>query len=141
MSGSDVKLLHSGGTVRIVMPAKVANALKSLQNSLTGIAAKLGCQTCFSGRDCAFATAISHVGGSNPASEANAAAAPALLAGGGREITALISSQTAGKIDLVKKAIGEIAGRLGCPGCCSGFDLNLRHELEVIQINEQGSIV
>ena len=35
-------------------------------------------------------------------------------------------------IDQANKVVASVLGKLGCPGCLSGFDIRFTHEIEMV---------
>jgi len=118
------------GTVRISIPAEVAFDLKKLNRTIELVAERLGCKTCFSGADCKFQLERDFV--FNEKLEFSRAShfatvpdtAPAL----GATVTVGLGTTTGNNLEKLKGVIGDIAGRLGCDGCCSGFDISFLRE-------------
>ena len=56
-SGPEPRAVTVGDTekaVRVIVPANIAGDLKKMEGLLTGLAIRLGCPTCISGRNCIF---------------------------------------------------------------------------------------
>jgi hypothetical protein len=43
-----------------------------------------------------------------------------------------IPASVASNVDGLKKSIGSVLGRLGCPACCSGFDIRMELQRELM---------
>ena len=123
------KTLNSGGTVRVSIPASVAYDLGAFQKSITLIAEQLGCPKCVSGVDCRFQLERAWVINQNL--EINPVALPqdpVPL----RPVTATLVEAVSYDLGKVQEAVARIADRLGCPRCCSGFDITLLQELNFL---------
>ncbi len=126
-----LKAARPGGTVRISVPAAVAYDLGSFQKTMGVIAERLGCRACFSGSDCVFQLERDWV--INERLEARAVSLhlpqdpiP------DRRVTATLARSVSFDLDRMQKAVANIAGRLGCAACCSGFDILFRNELDFV---------
>jgi len=56
-------------------------------------------------------------------------------------VTATLAGEVSGDLDRLQQAVAAVAQRVGCPACCSGFDLTLRNELNFVvdgQLNVRG---
>lgn len=138
--------LQYKGTVRITVPTSVGFNIKKFQKSLASLAEKLGCLKCFSGADCFFQWERDYV--INPATAA-ALSLPAAGRGATPDtaptVTANIPRAVSGNLSLLQKAVANIAGKLGCAPCTSGFDLRFQQEISrvnqlKVQITEAGTI-
>lgn len=129
-----------GGTVRLSVPANVAADLGSFRKAVTGLAERLGCKPCVSGRDCLFQIQTDFLADERlevRAVAGKAAVISGVLADGDPDGTSAISPRArvsvpaavSGDLKKVLTVIDTIAGRLGCAACCSGFDLHFREEL------------
>ncbi len=138
--------LHYKGTVRITVPTSVGYDLKKFQKSLASLAEKLGCLRCFSGADCFFQWERDYV--INPATVAVQGIGASLRGttpDTAPAVTASIPVAVSSNLGLLQKTVANIAGRLGCTPCTSGFDLLLRQEIRRInqinvKVNEVGAI-
>lgn len=130
------------GTVRITVPVSVGYNLKNFQKSLGALAERLGCKPCLSGADCIFQFERDYV------INEKLAAAGGLAASEAADVpTATITLPAAvnGNLGLLQKAVANIADKLGCKPCTSGFDLIFRTELErarnvKFKLNEAGAL-
>lgn len=61
------------------------------------------------------------------------------LSAASRAVTISIPASIAYNLDAMNKVIAEVAGRLGCSGCHSGFDFHFRHVLDYV-VNEAGEV-
>jgi hypothetical protein len=127
-------LRQTGRAVRLTIPAKVAYNLDSFQESIADLVDKLGCRACFSGADCTFQLERDFV--VNEALQLGSVRThPAdiqLPLSSASSLSAAMPTAVSYNIDQVQKAVAEIAGRLGCPACCSGFDITFRNQLDFL---------
>lgn len=121
--------VRQGGTVRITVPATVASDLGSFQKTIGMIAERLGCPRCASGIDCAFHLERDWV--INERLEASAVSLPSDPVPW-RSVSATLPRNVSYDLNKLQKAVANIAGRLGCQACCSGFDILFRNELDFI---------
>jgi hypothetical protein len=123
--------------VHIRLPAKVAFNLDALQQVVTGLAERLGCERCFSGRNCLFELERQFL--INERLEISAAAPvgrlqlalpqdPVPL----RTAKVQLAKEVAGDIDALKQAIAAVTDKLGHRACFSGFDVLFGEEFERI---------
>ena len=135
-------ITRKGGTVRLTLPAKVANDLTLLQRGLKSIADRLGHPACATGCD------ILHLMLEREFSLTDAVALnPQPLPPGGpdltgavRQITVSIPDKVNGNIDALTKAVGVVVGKLGCTPCCSGFDILFRREINSMALDDKGEV-
>jgi hypothetical protein len=127
------------GPIRISMPAAVAYDLAAFQESIAHLVERLGCRTCFSGADCTFLHERDFV--INEKSEVHPSAGASVQLNPGpspwRRVT--LSEKVGHNLKQIQGVVANIAGRLGHPGCCSGFDILFRQELDFV-VNEDGQI-
>ena len=133
------------GPVRITIPAAVAYDLGAFQKSIADLVERMGCRACFSGADCTFQLERDFV--INEKLELRAAspitAVPDMRLALPQDPVPLkvaLPSKVSYDLKLVQKVVAQIADRLGCAACCSGFDIRFLHERELI-INEAGRLV
>jgi hypothetical protein len=122
------RLLKIGGgePIRVTLPASVSYDLKAFQKSLDTVATRLGCPACFSGADCLFQ--LEERLAINEKLEISPAVGGSGQTGGSRPVTASLPTSVTNDLSKIKLAVEKIAGRLGCPACCSGFDILLERE-------------
>jgi hypothetical protein len=126
--------------VRLTLGAKVANDLGSLQKSLKSLAERLGHPSCATGCD------ILHLGlerefYAQAAAELNPQPlpphqAPTTMMSPGA-VTVAVPAAAMNDIDALAKITATVLGKLGCGQCCSGFDILLRRELDLIAVDEK----
>ena len=125
--------------IRIQLPAHVGNDLDTLKTTIGELVGRLGCGTCFSGIDCRFLREKNFV--VDPAGHlADPQPSPWAVAPDPqpwRSVTVSVAPGVANNIEGVQEAIGRVVDRLGCGSCCSGFDIEFRHELDLIRIDEE----
>ena len=131
-------LRQTGRAVRLTIPAKVAYNLDSFQESIADLVDKLGCRACFSGADCTFQLERDFV--VNEALQLSAIQDPRaqLPVSSASSVSAGLPTAVSYNIDQVQKAVAEIAGLLGCPACCSGFDITFRNQLDFLVDKDLG---
>jgi hypothetical protein len=146
----ETKAAWPGGTVRISMPAAVANDLNAFKKGITALTEQLGCPTCFSGLDCTFRMERDFVINK----ELRVASVPSAgqgmtvseIVGASRGVT--VSMPPAVNYDLEKILnVADIIGRNlgqhwlsgGLAYCCSGFDITFQQELKFI-VDNNGSV-
>lgn len=131
---------QTGRAVRLTIPAKVAYNLDSFQESIADLVDRLGCLRCFSGVDCTFQLERDFV--VNEALQLSSVrslrAEAQLPAASASSVSAAMPTAVSYDIDQVQKAVANIAGRLGCPACCSGFDITFRNQLDFLVDKELG---
>ena len=116
--------------VRITVPVSVANNIDKYKGVIKETLGRMGCQACCSGHDIHIGLEREFVFNNQ-----RLAASPAVAAAraSNAPTVSLSFAQGAGaKIDSVFKGIDQLADRLGCRACCSGFDLFLRDRLELL---------
>jgi hypothetical protein len=59
-----------------------------------------------------------------------------------RTVFVMVPERVANNIESIQKAVATTVAKLGCGGCCSGFDIFFQRELDLIafddQVNAQG---
>ena len=134
-----------GRTVRVTIPASVANNLDLFKSSIGNLLDKLGCRACFSGADCRFDIlrewVISENGEANYFNASGLKTSDKEDAFGLSEVAPKISVQihpaAANDIKSVFAAIDQIGKHLGCAPCHSGYDLEFQNVIRNMRINEQ----
>jgi hypothetical protein len=126
------------GPVRVSIPAAVAYDLGAFQKSIATLVDRLGCRTCFSGVDCTFLHERDFVIDEKLEIRPSARALPQDPVPAHR-VTASLSGKVNNNLKQIQEVVANIAGRLGCPGCCSGFDILFKQELDFV-VNEAGQI-
>jgi len=127
--------------VRITIPAAVAYNLEAFQKSIGHLVERLGCRTCFSGADCTFLHERDFI--INEKLEMRASTGISIQGLGNpvpwRSATATLPAKVSNNLEQIRGVVANIAGRLGCSACCSGFDILFRHELDFV-VNEAGEV-
>jgi hypothetical protein len=129
------------GPIRVSIPAAVAYDLTAFQKSIAHLVERLGCRTCFSGADCTFLHERDFVINEKLEIHPSARASvqlpqdPVPI----RAAKATLSGKVGYNLKQIQEVIANIAGRLGCAPCCSGFDIYFQHELDFV-VNEAGQI-
>ena len=115
------------GKIRLSMPARVASDATAFKKSLDVLMERMGCPTCFSGADCAFQIERDFVMDErlNLVGKADESLAA------GAKINVTLPAKVGGNLDAVKGAIDRVLKDLGCPSCCSGFDIQFQLERQM----------
>lgn len=131
-----------GKTVRVSLPASVANDIDAFKKGIGNLMEKLGCGKCFSGADCRFSTikdwvidenlSVSHYG---RFSDADPEGSPARS---NTEAVVTMSAKASYDISLVFRAIDKIA-KIGGHPCHSGRDILFQRELRYM-VDEKANI-
>jgi hypothetical protein len=130
-------------SIRITIPAAVAFNLGEFQKSIATLVERTGCRTCFSGADCHFQQERDFI--INEKLEVRAVNPDTMpwrlepQPSPWRTATATLPAKVANNIEQVKSVVANIAGRLGCGGCCSGFDILFQQEFEFV-VNQAGEV-
>jgi hypothetical protein len=122
------------------MPAAVAYNLEAFQKSIGHLVEQLGCRTCFSGADCTFLHERDFI--INEKLEIRASTGIPIAGGDpipARLASATLPAKVSNNLEQIRGVVANIAGRLGCPGCCSGFDILFRQELDFV-VTEAGEV-
>jgi hypothetical protein len=132
------------GPVRLTLPASVANNLEELHEALGHVAEHMGHPTCFSGCNPLYLELEREFGVGDavnpeprPWIRAEPQPSPWIRAVGVEDrVEVFVPDRVTHEIELLKTAITITVGKLGCPTCCSGFDVAFRRESEMIAISE-----
>jgi hypothetical protein len=136
------KISRQGGAVRLTLSARAANDLGMLERSLKSLAERLGHPNCATGCDTLFIELEREftIGDDvmlNPQPLpprdflAIASDTPT------RAVQVMIPEKVSNNIKSLQKALATTLGKLGCPACCSGFDIHFRRELDLIAFDER----
>jgi hypothetical protein len=132
-----------GGAVRLTIPAKVAFNLDELTAVLKKAAERLGHPACATGCD-VFQILQEREFVATDKAELNPQPLPPrtqLLKtpdpDGDPALTVTIPAKVSGDINNLTKAVSLALGKLGCPTCCSGFDILFRRETDMLAIDEK----
>jgi hypothetical protein len=126
-------LRSEAGAVRLTLPARVANDLDGLQRTLAELAERTGHPSCATGCDTLFLQlerdfAVGEEVQLNPQP-----IPPGVVR---RHVEVTLPARLTDDLDSLQKAIAVVADKLGCPSCCSGFDIAFRREVDLITLNE-----
>lgn len=139
------KLARQGGAIRLTLSARAANDLGVLERSLKSLAERMGHPACATGCDTLFIELEREftIG-------EEVTLNPQPLPPGPRDFRALpqdpvpmravqvmIPERVSGNIKSLQKALATTLGKLGCPACCSGFDIHFRRELDLIAFDDR----
>jgi len=138
-----VKLAREGGAVRLTLSARAANDLGALERSLKSLAERLGHPACATGCDTLFLQ-LERDFTVNDEVQLNPQPLPPR---GGlalpqdpvpiRTVHVLVPERVNNNIKSIQKALATTLGKLGCPACCSGFDILFQRELDLIAFDER----
>jgi len=134
MARARAKFAPPKGTVRLTMAASVAGNLDALQRSLKSLAERLGHPQCATGCD------ILHLMMEREFTvDQKVALNPQPLPPRDdlTHVVVTMPEKVNNDIGALTKAVERVLGKLGCPACCSGFDILFRRELDVIRVNER----
>jgi len=141
-----VKLARQGGAVRLTLSAHAANDLGALQKSLKSLAERLGHPNCATGCDSLFLQVerdfhlteelqLRALPQAHPLAEQFSRSASQDTSSG--PVTVLISDRINNNIKSLQRAVETALGKLGCPACCSGFDILFQRELDLIAVDDR----
>ncbi len=138
------KLARQGGAVRLTLSARAANDLGVLERSLKSLAERMGHPACATGCDTLFIELEREftVGEEvtlnpqplPPGPDFRALSQDAVPM---RAVQVMIPERVSGNIKSLQKALATTLGKLGCPACCSGFDIHFRRELDLIAFDDR----
>jgi hypothetical protein len=139
MSDASTKALQ-GGAVRLTLSARVADDLDALQGALSRLAERLGHPSCATGCDTLFLQ-LERAFTLDTAAELNPQPLPPVgaerfLPSDPTPVEVNLPDRVSSDIGSLQKAVALTLGRLGCPACCSGFDIAFRRELDLISFDE-----
>ncbi len=142
MPPTPTKLAREGGAIRLTLSAKVANDLGALQGSLKSLAERLGHPNCATGCDTLFLQSEREF---VLDAELNLSAAPLsqpLTPALGRmvpqgTIQVMIPARVNNNIKNLQRALELTLGKLGCPRCCSGFDILFQREISMFAFDDK----
>jgi len=126
------------GPIRVSISVSVANDLNRLNDGITQLVERLGCRLCFSGFDCHFRVES----GRKPHFQIAAAdkkvkvSAPDPDGDPARTVSVKLAPQVSGDIRQVKAALAKVMGKLGCRGCCSGFDISFQQAIRTLSVDK-----
>lgn len=129
--------------VRIIVPTSVGYDLKQFKQCLTAVAAHLGHPNCASGLpDCHFNFRGPLLRVDEKLEVHNLAPQAQLAASGTRTVKVGLPKSVNNNLDSISKVVDQVARRIGCLGCTSGFDIMFQQELDTFsfQVTEEGSL-
>jgi hypothetical protein len=149
-SGYENKAAWPGGTVRISMPASVANDLNAFKKGITALAERLGCGSCFSGVDCTFQMernfVIDEALNVAPVPSASKGVEVTEISGPSRGVTVTMPATVDYDLkkilhvaDLIGRNLGQHWLSGGLAYCCSGFDITFQQELNFM-VDQEGNV-
>jgi hypothetical protein len=139
--------------VRITIPAAVAYNLEAFQESIGNLVERLGCRTCFSGADCTFLHERDFIINENREVRAAPQPSPWVRVDLPQPspwvrldnpqpcpwVRLALPGEVSNNLKQIRLVVSNIAGKLGHPNCCSGFDIQFRQELDFVA-NEAGEV-
>jgi hypothetical protein len=137
------KLRMQGGAVRLTLSARAANDLEGLQKSLAQLAERLGHPSCATGCDTLFLqlerefVTLGEEVSLNPQPLPPGPDERRALPSDPVPVNVMLPERVSGNIKSLQKAVAVTLGKLGCPQCCSGFDIAFRRELDLIAIGDK----
>jgi hypothetical protein len=137
------KMEMQGGAVRLTLSARAANDLDRLQGALRRLAEGLGHPACATGCDTLFLQ-LEREFTLDEAAELNPQPLPPAFGGRllpedpipYRPIDVNLPDRVSSDIGSLQKAVALTLDKLGCPSCCSGFDIAFRREVDLISFND-----
>jgi hypothetical protein len=138
------RLKSEAGAVRLTMPARVANDLGGLERTLAQLAERMGHPNCATGCNVLFLQLEREFTAGEEVMLNPQPLPPAPWDRIGlpsdpvpvRPVDVSVPAQVTDDIGSLQKAIATVLGKLGCPECCSGFDIAFRRELDLIALDE-----
>jgi hypothetical protein len=134
---------REGGAVRLTLSARTANDLPSLERSLKSLAERLGHPNCATGCDTLFLQLERDftVGDDvmlnpqplPPRSSLELPSDPTPM----RTVRVMVPDKVNNNIKSLQKALATTLNKLGCPACCSGFDILFQRELDLIAFDDR----
>ncbi len=137
------KLARQGGAVRLTLSARTANDFGALERSLKSLAERLGHPACATGCDTLFIElerefTLGDEVMLNPQPLPPRDSLMISEAGvSPRAVQVMIPEKVNNNIKSIQKALATTLGKLGCPACCSGFDIHFRRELDMIAFDDR----
>ena len=141
-----IDITMHGGTVRLTMTAKVAGDLGALQKGLKSLAERLGHPACATGCDILYLGMEREftLGGAGEEVALNPQPLPPrdhlvahAMPDPWRPVTVAIPDKVSSDIDALTRTAAAVLNKLGCPQCCSGFDILFRRELDLLAVDEK----
>lgn len=144
-AGTDASMLKQRGAVmRLTLSASVANDLKRLKASLKHLAESLGHSACATGchslflhleRDFVVKMERDSVVLNTQPAQTLTSLDPSHEPMASRALNVTVAGAVLDNIESLGMAIEKVVGRLGCPRCCSGFDIAFKRELDGFTVN------
>lgn len=136
------KLARAGGAIRLTLSAKAANNLETLQGSLKSLAERLGHPSCATGCDTLFLQSEREFVldaelnlGAAPLSQPLTPALGKMVPQG--TVQVMIPERVNNNIKNLQRAVELTLGKLGCPRCCSGFDILFQREIDMFAFDDK----
>jgi hypothetical protein len=134
---------RQGGAVRLTLSARTANDLPSLERSLKSLAERLGHPNCATGCDTLFLQLERDFTAGDdvmlnpqplpPRASLELPQDPVPT----RTVLVMVPNKVNNNIRSLQKALATTLGKLGCPACCSGFDILFQRELDLIAFDDR----
>jgi hypothetical protein len=134
--------------MRLTLAASVASDIKQLKASLKGLAERLGHPSCATGCNSLYLNLerdfVARV--ERDAISLNPQPLPPVSLGlpqvglpqdpiPWKPVNVSVSAAVFNNIDSLNTAVEKVLGRLGCPACCSGFDIIFQREADGFAVN------
>lgn len=134
-------LTRQGGAVRLTLSAKAANDLGALEQSLKSLAERLGHPACATGCD-TLLLQLERDFTVDDEVQLNPQPLPprgglALPQDPVPAVHVMLPEKANNSIKSIQKALATTLGKLGCPACCSGFDILFQRELDLIAFDDR----
>ena len=136
-------LTQRGAVMRLTLAASVASDIKQLKASLKGLAERLGHPFCATGCNSLYLNLerdfVARV--ERDAISLNPQPLPPVGVGLPQDpipwkpVNVSVSAAVFNNIDSLNTAVEKVLGRLGCPACCSGFDIIFQREADGFAVN------
>jgi hypothetical protein len=137
------RIKRQGGAVRLTLSARTANDLPSLERSLKSLAERLGHPNCATGCDTLFLQLERDFSVGDdvmlnpqplpPRGIFDLPSDPIPV----QTVRVMVPDKVNNNIKSLQKALATTLGKLGCPACCSGFDILFQRELDLIAFDDR----
>jgi hypothetical protein len=137
-------LKSQAGAIRMTLPVRLANDLDGLQRTLAELAERTGHPSCATGCNVLFLQLEREFTAGEEVRLNPQPLPPGNWGSIGlpsdpvpvRPVDVSVPAQVTDDIGSLQKAVAAVVGKLGCPECCSGFDIAFRRELDLIALND-----
>ena len=133
-----IALAKRGGAMRLTLSAGVASNLSALQASLKSLAEQLGHTACATGCDILHLRLEREFSVRQRGEEVELNPQPLPPSEMPlRTVNVAMPNEAFNDIKQLNTAIERVVGKLGCPSCCSGFDILFQRELDIIVLDKK----